>query len=168
MIEKFQNIWSSNVDVVCVTTNGSVFENTPNKEWNKYSNPMGGGIALEATFKIPNVVYTLGNLIMTNGNRVQYIGQVRRQHHKSQQVFAFPTMCSIGEKASTQLIKDSLLQLIQFHKIYPNLTIGLPRPGCNIGGLDWESQVKPLIQNIFNAFKVDETKIVIYHYDQNR
>ena len=28
------------------------------------------------------------------------------------------------------------------------ISIGLPRIGCGIGGLDWESQVKPLLEEI--------------------
>lgn len=166
MIEKFENIWDSDVDVVCITTNGNVYLDANGN----YYNPMAGGIAREACFqwdvfsheksyKTLQVIY--GESINKYGHTVRYLGTIRKAHKKSKILLAFPTMYRIGEQASLGLIATSMLQLNNYSLIHPELKIGLPRPGCNIGGLDWDTQVKRVVDKLLQGV---EDRIIIYNY----
>lgn len=63
---------------------------------------------------------------------------------------AFPTKYHFKEKSSTALIQQSAQQL----KIIANALgwkkILLTRPGCGMGGLDWEGEVKPILTKILD------------------
>lgn len=167
MNEILKNIWQSNVDVICITTNGSVLNGHAGVKYN----PMGGGIAREATIQWkkchPNdwlLEDLYGESIDKYGHSIRHLGDIRRPHHKVQQLLAFPTLYHVGEKASLTLIEISLYHLLDFSDIYPELKIGLPRPGCNIGGLSWEDEVKPMIDKL--AGNEYDDRISIYHYQQ--
>ena len=150
--ERFENIWDSEIDVVCVTTNGTVTRDG--------HNIMGGGIALEATQRIPYIDQVHGLAIELFGHNVQPIGKWR-----DKTILAFPTKDRISVNSSLSLITKSFQQLLYHSDIFDDVVIGLPRPGCNLGGLDWELQVKPLLTSLWNDKYKD--RIIIFHYAQN-
>jgi hypothetical protein len=49
-------------------------------------------------------------------------------------------------KADLEIIDRSLGQLNFLRDIYEIEEVYLPRPGCGAGGLDWETQVRPLCE----------------------
>ncbi|MFW9876903.1 MAG: hypothetical protein ACFFG0_27735 [Candidatus Thorarchaeota archaeon] len=59
---------------------------------------------------------------------------------------AFPTKIHWQNKSSIELIDSSLQQLRFISDIMGWTRILLPRPGCNNGGLDWKSLIKPLCE----------------------
>ena len=149
--ERFENIWDSEVDVVCVTTNGTVMQNG--------ANIMGGGIALEAKQRVPHIDRVHGLAIQLFGHQVQPIGQ---WHEKT--ILAFPTKHMIERNSLLSLIAKSFTQLMYHSDIFDDVVIGLPRPGCSLGGLDWESQVKPLLESMWDDKYKD--RIIIFHYQK--
>jgi len=160
MIELNADIWEdSDIDVICVTTNGTVKSDG--------CNIMGGGIALEAARRIPNLPKTYGELLTNYGLHVQYMALYEhfilyQMVTKKHIILAFPTKYEISQNSSTKLIQHSLDELITFAHIFPQYTIGLPRPGVGLGGLNWETTIKPIIDYMLP--KELDDRIIIYDY----
>ncbi len=55
-----------------------------------------------------------------------------------------------GAYANTKSIADSLDQVAKHSAILSDLPIFMPRIGCGLGGLDWERDVEPIINEIAN------------------
>lgn len=51
------------------------------------------------------------------------------------------------EPSPVNLVAFSIANLLSWAVPHPDVTFNLPRPGCGLGGLDWETQVKPLLEN---------------------
>lgn len=157
MIEKFTNIWNEpDLDVICITTNGTVkFDGT---------NIMGGGIARQAVDRVPWLPGKYGKLLAHNPLTLQYLEVFDRCFEdttKSTMLLAFPTKVQIYLNADIKLIQQSFSQLITFMEIFPFYKVGLPRPGSGLGGLKWET-VKPVLDYMLqNRF---DDRLTIYGY----
>jgi hypothetical protein len=132
MIDIKADIWDFHklVYPICITTNGCI-----NSSGNLV---MGKGIAKEAKDRFPDLPKILANMIINDGNNVHYIGKYG--------LFSFPTKHNWWEKSDIDLIIKSAKQLITWSDFN---YIGLPRPGCGNGGLQW-SYVKPILDEILD------------------
>ena len=63
--------------------------------------------------------------------------------------------------ADPQAIVKCLTKCIEYSKTLDNPTILMPRIGCDLGGLDWSSEVKPLIYKLCKEHKDTQTKLYI-------
>ncbi len=168
MIEVKKDIWHIPCNWLCITTNGILKADG--------QAVMGRGCALEAAQKFEEVPWELGKLIKRNGNKVQIIKKFTRDEYvpiaepgtfqMSQVVIsliAFPTKNDWKVPSDLKLIERSCQELKQ---MYDNTiraiinskelcerpykpVIVIPRPGCGCGGLDWETQIKPLCEKYF-------------------
>lgn len=124
---------------LCILTNNSIYND---------KNPMGGGIAYEALLRNPGLDTTVAIRIKKNEMVLGYDTQTQAV------LLRFPTKVEITDPfSSIELIKNSLTSLRLFCKMHSKYKVYLPKPGCGIGGLDWETQVKPLCEEIIGNFK---------------
>jgi len=130
-------------EAVCITTNGIVKKNG--------CAVMGAGIAKQANMSFNGLARDLGGLLLQYGNRVYDMG-FRKDNVTGDwiRIITFPTKYHWREKSDLELIKASAEQLIDICEGRGITTCYLPRPGCANGGLDWESQVKPLLETILD------------------
>ena len=63
---------------------------------------------------------------------------------------SFPTKYHYKDKSSLKLIHTSAIQLYTVAQALWWEKILLPRPGCLNGGLDWETEVKPILNGILD------------------
>lgn len=133
MIEVEQDLWSVEADVRCITTNGTV--NAYNK------NIMGAGCAKEAADKFPGLPLHLGWLISQHGNHV-YLLQPG--------LVSFPTKEDVRNPSTFSRVQDSTHELLTLAKLYGWKKIALPRPGCGLGGLDYEKNVRPMLNGLLD------------------
>ena len=128
---------------LCVTTNGVV-----NAQGLLV---MGKGVALEAAERFPGLRANWGELVIALGNRPFAYPPGR--------LISFPTKHHWKNPSDLELIRKSAEGLMLWwpyvassftmaHKTI--LPICLPKVGCGNGGLDWETQVRPLISGILN------------------
>ena len=154
MRERFEDIWESDVDVVCVLTNGTVLSGR---------NIMGGGIAAQAVAVARadsiDLEEEYGFSIRMFGHTVRSLGLFGDHNIE---LLAFPTKQAISDSADLTTIRRSLKQLFVFSDIYPEKLIGLPRPGAGLGGLSWSQEVKPLLESMWHP-KYDD-RIHIFGY----
>ncbi len=139
MIEKPGNIWKSNADVICIPTNSDI-------------NMMGElimerGVALEVTEFNSNVSFYFAKHVERRGNTPCLF-----------RTDINPNFCSLPIKHKCRdnpelsLIKRSIELMIAIMDTDKKnfLRIALPRPGCEHGELDWENEVKPVIEPLLD------------------
>lgn len=129
----------------CVTTNGVVGTNG--------KAVMGAGVAKAVRDRIPGIDEVLAAHIRKADNHVHLLGFYENSFWVS-----FPTKHSYRDGAADlALIERScrelknLLRLSFRDYLRADKRVILPRPGCGqgTGNLDWEKQVKPVIEGVF-------------------
>lgn len=124
-------------DAICITSNGTIKANG--------ACVMGAGIAKVFRDSIPGLDLELGKKIRQNGNVVNLLGKISRTL-----LFSFPVKHQWFENADIELIKASLIKLNREIEIFDLKNVALPRPGCGNGKLDWEKDVKPVIEPLLS------------------
>ena len=137
MKEARAELWDEPADARCVTTNGVVRDDG--------TLVMGAGCAGEAQSRYPQLPGEFGTRINDWGNHVYAIriaGEI---------IISFPTKHDWRDNSDLDLIKQSAAELMQWLRGNPEIEkVLLPRPGCGLGFLDWETQVKPALEGILD------------------
>ena len=137
--EQVGNIWDfhDKNNWVVVTTNSTIKNNG--------TNVMGGGIAKEAAKRYPKLPRLVAEGIERWGNIPLFFPDIT--------VATLPTKNDVWLDSTLELVIDSAskfagkIDLFSWPAIYH-----IPRPGCGLGGLDWET-VKPEMEAIFGNRK---------------
>lgn len=146
-------------DAICIATNCSIVQDN-----GEASNPMGGGCAGAAARRwselpvvygallacTPHVPVIMGYVNRDDADDYIYIDQVPEQNVDWCAIVAYPTMHSIMEPASLDLVIRSAKLLTEMANTHGWKSVVVPRPGAGIGGLDWETEVKPAIEDILD------------------
>ena len=135
MIEVLGDLWKFHDEGnwVCVTTNGTLLTNG--------NLVMGGGCAKEAKQRYPTLPSNLGKRIKEGGNRC-YVCNYER-------IISFPTKEEVYNNSLVKLIEKSAKELVDISRAMGLEKVYIPRPGCDLGGLNWKRQVKPVLENYF-------------------
>lgn len=131
-------------EAVCITTNGIVKSNG--------HAVMGAGIAKEAN-DIFHLSEKLGFFLKQYGNRAFNLGKYQRNNEDISDiftVFSFPTKHHYKDKSDINLIIKSCNELMQMCTMFGISKIYLVPPGCGLGGLSYEKEVRPVISNILD------------------
>jgi hypothetical protein len=123
------------LDTVCITTNGTV---------ERGSNIMGGGCAHQAAIRWPWLPAFYGRQIEKDGNHVFLIGPA----------VMFPVKHHVEDPADIDLIVRSARELVTLSDLYGWISVGLPTPGCGLGGLRWEDVGPRLAEVLDERFNV--------------
>jgi len=115
---------------VAITTNGTVKKNG--------LAVMGRGCAYEATQRFPEFPKLLGENLKKSGNWVTL--------YQCFDIITFPVKHNWWEKADLCLIEKSAKDLMLLMDQTNIETVVLPKPGCGNGGLDWKTEVKPILE----------------------
>lgn len=139
------NVLNENT-AVCILTNNMVLTNG--------KNIMGGGIAKEARDRNPGLEFICGQSIKNNSYSLGY------DSISGAEMLRFPTKHVVYKDSDLDLISQSLYMLKDYCLSNPNKIVYLPRPGCGLGSLNWEDDVKPLceliLKNIENVIVVSK------------
>ena len=161
MKEAKGNIFYTECDAVCITTNGFVKANG--------ENVMCRGCALEAARIIPQLPKILGDKIRNNGNKAHVLYEQNNtflcsfpvkpasiQFDETNVVNHMQSKFKVGDfvpgwaaKADPEIIYQSACELRALADEHDWKTIVLPRPGCGAGELNW-SDIKPILEEILD------------------
>lgn len=124
-------------EILCITTNGCIKKNG--------DAVMGAGIALTANQRF-NLAPDLGKLLAQYKNHVFDMGmrtdsQTGRQVH----IVTLPTKNHWKEDSDIDLVEQSIKELADLCNRRGYAKCYMTAPGCALGHLDWETQVKPLV-----------------------
>ena len=125
------NFWKQPNTLVLVTTNNVC---------SSYGNlVMGAGVALQAKYKIPELPQLMSKYCGQDYGLVVFpeysIGCLQTKRHWK-------------DKSPPDLVQFSLQTLALTAHVHSNWLFYLPKPGCGMGGLDWESEVAPICWKI--------------------
>lgn len=105
---------------------------------------MGAGVAKQAKDRFPNLDTFLGYLVSRQGLGVLFLA--------SERLIAIPTKHNWYDPTSDQALieqgVETLSRKIKNHSspIQARLPIYLPRLGCGNGKLDWQTEVRPIME----------------------
>lgn len=134
MLEEKGNLWTVDCDIRAITTNGFVKNNG--------ACVMGRGCAKEAKDRFPGIEFLIGKLLKDAGNVPFYLIQ--------ENLLTFPVKHNWYEKADINLICNSAIHVLELAEFEEWNKIVIPRPGCGNGGLNWETEVKPVLSPILD------------------
>lgn len=129
-----------NEAAICVTTNGIVKNNG--------EAVMGAGIAKYVDNNW-HIAKRLGTMIKMFGNRPLDLGFIN-YNNKNLRLFSFPTKHNYKDQSDINLIKNSANLLVYMCSYLDITNCYIPCPGCGCGGLDYESQVKPVLNDLLD------------------
>lgn len=138
-------------EAAVVTTNGVICKNG--------SGVMGAGQALEAKKLFPRIEEKLGKYLQKYGNRVFNMG-IQMLNGRFMSLITFPTKHHYKDNSDLELIRQSSIQLKQVADKFGLTKIFLPAVGCGLGKLDYEQQVRPILQEILDD---DRFVVVLGH-----
>jgi len=127
------------VDAVCVTTNSVIKRDG--------TAVMGAGVAKSFALKYPMLPKALADNIKTYGNVTNYLPTPVTQ---KAQILSLPTKAHWKNNSDIKLIEQSLKRLVEITDKENYKYVLLVRPGCSNGGLNWETDVKPLCKKLLN------------------
>ena len=138
------------------TSNAKVLVNTVNTV-----GVMGKGIASEFKKYYPKMFEEYKQLCDTNRFN---IGDLHLYKTPNKWILNFPTKEHWRSPSQLEFIEKGLQKLIQdAHKLQIN-DIAMPKLGCGNGGLDWESEVKPLVEKYLKKSPIN---VSIYEFDKD-
>ncbi|HYT45899.1 MAG TPA: hypothetical protein VEP90_26465 [Methylomirabilota bacterium] len=104
---------------------------------------MGAGIALQAAEKFPDIKRIYGKYLR-EGYKMMSVPQYR--------LFLLPTKIHWKQPSNLELIEEGLDALVVWSKsLDPSPYVALPRIGCGLGKLDWNTQVRPIVEKYLST-----------------
>ena len=138
------------------TSNAKVLVNTVNTV-----GVMGKGIAYDFKKYYPKMFEEYKQLCDTNQLN---IGDLQLYKTTNKWILNFPTKEHWRSPSKIEFIEKGLQKLVQdAHKLQIN-DIAMPKLGCGNGGLDWENEVKPLVEKYLKKSPIN---VSIYEFDKD-
>ena len=121
---------------------------------------LGKGQALEAKQLFPGLEKRLGEYLFRYGNRAFYMGVHQLGEHLTS-LITFPTKYHYRNDSSLDLITGSAHQVKAIADKFQLKKVYMPPVGCGLGKLDYEKQVRPILQKILT----DDRFVVALGYE---
>jgi hypothetical protein len=143
MIEAYADLWTLPCDARCITTNGTIKSDG--------RAVMGRGVAKQATERYLGIAKILGAHLREHANHVGILVLTDDDGTgKTIPLVSFPVKHMWDQWADLDLIGRSADELVALTTRYGWHTVALPRPGCNNGKRNWETEVRPILLPILD------------------
>jgi O-acetyl-ADP-ribose deacetylase (regulator of RNase III) len=91
------------------------------------------------------------------------VGQLWLYKSPDKWVLNFPTKRDWRDKSHIEYIETGLIKFVEIYEQEGLISISFPRLGCGLGGLNWENEVRPLMEHYLNPLPIE----VIIHIPGN-
>lgn len=118
---------------------------------------MGKGLALEFKKRYPKM-FDRYHLLCESGEL--RVGKLHLYPEGDRLILNFPTKSDFRRPSRLEYIERGLRTFVKNYRKMNITSIAFPRLGCGLGGLDWESQVRPIMQEY-----LQDLDLPIYVYD---
>lgn len=133
LFKEAEKLSKNNLVLACVTTNGVIKSNG--------NLVMGAGIAKIAADIYKELPSYFGKLVIEKGN----IPHLFNTQNPLLKILSFPTKDDWKKPSRKSLIEYSMKGIINYYNDYKNCKVIMPKPGCSLGGLNW-NEVKPILE----------------------
>lgn len=107
---------------------------------------MGAGLAKEADDRFPGLAARLGVHIARHRERLYF---------DASRVICLPTKRNWRDPSTMDLVENGCYELAFIGRVLDDVEskqlILVPRLGCGLGGLNWERQVRPVVDSILDS-----------------
>lgn len=92
-----------------------------------------------------------------------HLGYCKVCHHHhiepEHQILIFPTKLHFRDPSELEYIEAGMQKFVQTYAAKGIKSVAFPRLGCGLGGLDWDTQVNPLMKEYLSSLPI---KVLIY------
>lgn len=113
---------------------------------------MGKGLALQFKVRYP-AMFEAYQTLCKQGNFE--IGQLHLFRADTKWILNFPTKQHWRNPSKLDYIESGLKHFIEIYHDEAIESIALPKLGAGLGGLDWETQVKPLMEHYLSDLPIE-------------
>jgi O-acetyl-ADP-ribose deacetylase (regulator of RNase III) len=113
---------------------------------------MGKGVALEFKKRYPAMFEEYHTLCEKGQFK---IGDLWLYKASDKWVLNFPTKQHWREKSTVEIIQAGLHKFVEFYETDTITSIAFPKLGSGLGGLDWEKQVRPIMEQYLQALPIE-------------
>lgn len=117
---------------------------------------MGAGIAKQFSDKFPHLPLTWGKQVKNLGKPHVLFSKIHTQW-----LIGIPTKIHWRDNSSLELISQSLQQLVTVSNALGLDSVLLTRPGCGLGGLNWDTMVRQMASHIL------DNRFTVIHNNEN-
>ena len=122
---------------------------------------MGGGIALEYKRRYPDMFKEYKERCL---NGTLKMGELHLWNNDEPWILNFPTKIHFKDPSKEEFIEKGLKKFVSNYKKHSIESIAFPQLGTQLGGLDWENRVKPIMYKYLEALDIE---VEIYEFDKN-
>jgi len=122
---------------------------------------MGGGIALEYKRRYPDMYKEYKEYCL---NGTLKMGELHIWKEEEPWILNFPTKIHFKDPSKEEFIEKGLNKFVSNYRKHAIESIAFPQLGTQLGGLDWENTVKPIMYKYLDALDV---QVEIYEFDKN-
>lgn len=113
---------------------------------------MGAGLAYEFSLRYPEIL-SVYKEDCENGNLK--IGRLTIHNMSNIKIINFPTKDKFKFPSTIKYIEEGLVYFINNYRSYNIKSIAFPLLGCSNGGLNFEGEVKPLMEKYLSSIDLD-------------
>ena len=136
-----EDIWKVECDAIIIPTNCQVRKDG--------TAVMGAGLAKQAADRYPTLSQQYGMCLHSFKTKPILLSPLDIYGRTRKNLLLFPTKIHWKDLSSLDLILENAYYFIDNFPDHIN-NIALPKLGCGLGGLDWETQVRPMLENILD------------------
>ena len=122
---------------------------------------MGGGIALEYKRRYPDMFKEYKERCL---NGTLKMGELHLWNNDEPWILNFPTKIHFKDPSKEEFIEKGLKKFVSNYKKHSIESIAFPQLETQLGGLDWENRVKPIMYKYLEALDIE---VEIYEFDKN-
>lgn len=109
---------------------------------------MGAGLAKQAVERFPELAQRYGQALVTRSERERE----QPAYFFEERLILFPTKRDWKQPSCLKLVKCNL-ELLAHHVAGWESSLAVPLLGCGLGGLDWEREVRPLVERYLSGLR---------------
>lgn len=137
---KYGSIFNSNAQVITNTINTF--------------GVMGAGLAKQFRERFPEMYEDYKEKCRRKEVKVGQPYLWKPQNGDGKWILNFPTKHHWRKKSRLEWIEEGLKYLLEHYEEWGIQSLAMPALGCDLGGLDWESQVKPLMVRYLSQMNI--------------
>jgi O-acetyl-ADP-ribose deacetylase (regulator of RNase III) len=116
---------------------------------------MGAGIALDFKRRYPSMFESYKMQCETGQLKIGTLMFYTPKTDPDKKICLFPTKEHWANPSRVEYIEAGLQAFVRYHKEWNIRSIAFPKLGCGLGGLNWEYEVKPLMEKYLRGLDVE-------------